>query len=534
MQVQTHTSADLPPYITNREEFIHKCLTDLFFLCGVVLRRGKKVHYRDLNHIHRMLCDWLDRDPNPQKLNLMSRESLKSMLGRGRMIQKFLDLCVQNTEALLAIITGNIQLAEKHLQAITKEILTNEYIQKYFKGFVPTKETEAESWNKNVIRWRNTGIDIGSEKKSLTGGHYLGLWTDNFMNEINTKTFETCETSVSMWQEHESLLSEGAWELVSETPWRRNDVSGVILESDPERKFNYEKLRHKSPALFISKTGYSVFSCFARDKKGNLNFYPIHTEKYLKRKKTKQGSFIYSRMYEGQIIDKESHPFTGLIEHYTLDPYNYIRTLAVDCSGTLGLSSTPSAISISDTDDKGVEHIAYADKRKVTVTDLRDWIMELVKLCKEEGRPVTYVVIEREKYGISLESILSELHPDFYLWLVPLKGEPGPERRISLQKYYESGRVKSKKVSSIIPPSYPSTNGLRKYENEIEEFYYGRKDNVDIIDTIFLHFKVQIIPKKMPEVPAWEPKIEDSFHAQAKRDLAYKNMPFDKYVQRHF
>ena len=79
-----------------------------------------------------------------------------------------------------------------------------------------------------------------------------------------------------------------------------------------------------------------------------------------------------------------------------------------------------------------------------------------------------------------------------------------------------------------------SKPGLRKYENEIEEFYYGRKDNVDIIDTIFLHFKVQIIPKKMPEVPAWEPKIEDSFHAQAKRDLAYKNMPFDEYVGRLF
>jgi len=113
------------------------------------------------------------------------------------------------------------------------------------------------------------------------------------------------------------------------------------------------------------------------------------------------------------------------------------------------------------------------------------------------------------------------MHPDFCLWLVPLKGIPGPERRISLQKYYETGKIVSKP-------------GLRKYENEIEEFYYGRKDNVDIIDTIFLHFKVQIIPKKMPEVPAWQPKIEDSFREQVKRDMQHRQMPFDKYVQKHF
>ena len=521
MQVQTHTSTELPPYITNREEFIHKCLTDLFFFCTFVLRHKKVEEYHDLNHIHRMLCDWLDRDPNPQKLNLMSRDSLKSTIGRAKVEQEFLKLCVQGGEGLIGVITGNKDLAKKHLQTIAMEFLTNDYIQAYFKGFIPAKESDAESWTKDIIRWKRLGIDIGSEGKSLTGGHYKFIWTDNFMNELNTRTYETCENVVEIWQHQESLLGPGSGELVSETPWRRNDVSGVILESDPERKFNYEKLRHKSPALFVSKTGYSVFSCFVRDKKGRLNFLPRLDETYLERKKRKQGSFIYSRMYEGQIIDKESHPFTGLIDHYTVDPYNYIRTLAVDCSGTLGQSSTPSAISISDTDERGVEHIAYADKRKVTIRDLRDWILDLVESSKEEGRPVTYVIIEKEKYGISLENIIDEMHPDFYLWLVPLKGEPGPERRISLQKHYETGKIVSKR-------------GLRKYENEVEEFYYGRKDNVDILDTIFLHFKVQIIPKKMPKVPEWQPKIEDSFRAQVKRDMQHRQMPFDEYVQRHF
>jgi antitoxin component YwqK of YwqJK toxin-antitoxin module len=521
MEALTHTSTTLPSYIRNPEEFIHKCLNDLFFFCTFVLRQKKKREYRDLNHIHRMLCDWLDRDPNPQKLNLMARDTFKSTIGRGKIIQEFLRLCVDKDEALLGIITGKGDLAEKHLQIITREILTNDYIQAYFRGYVPTKETEAESWNKEMIRWGRIGIDIGSEKRSLTGGHYDGIWTDNFMNELNSRTFDTCESAVEIWQFQESLLGPGSWELVSETPWRRNDVSGVILEPDEERKFNYTKLKYKAPALFASKTGYSVFSCFVRDRQGNLNFLPRLDETYLKRKRGKQGSFIYSRMYEGQIVDKESHPFTGLIEHYTEDPYNYIRTLAVDCSGTLGSQSTPSAISISDTDEHGVEHIAYADKRKVKIKDLRDWIMDLVEWCKEDGRPVTYVVIEKEKYGISLESIINEMDPDFYLWLVPLKGVPGPKRRISLQKYYENGKIKSKR-------------GLKKYENEVEEYYDGRRDNVDIIDTVFLHFEVQLIPKKIKGSRVDEPKVDDSFKKQVERDLKSARGPLDEYVQKHF
>ena len=524
MQVQTHTSADLPSYLTNREEFIHKCLTDLWFFCGFVLRHGKKIYYRDLNHIHRMLCDWLDRDPNPQKLNLMSRESLKSMIGRGRMIQKFLDLCVQDTEGMLAIITGNIKLAWKHLQFITNEILTNEYIQKYFKGYVPTKETDAESWSKDLILWRNIGIEIGSEKKSLSGGHYLGAWTDNFMNEINTKTYETCETSVNMWQEQESLLSAGAWELVSETPWRRNDISGVILEPNPEKRFDYGRLHKKSPALFISKTGYSVFSCFIRDNKGNLNFHPIHTEEYLKRKRKKQGSFIFSRMYEGQIQDKESHPFSGLIRHYTQLPFNHVRNICVDCAGTKEKHSSYSAISIGDTDEYGVMHIPYAEKRKVSPMELKRWVVDIYDKCKEEGRKATIVAIEKEKYGIFLKAILEEERPDIPILPVKLTGQSksGPDGKlISLQARFEDGKI-------LLGP------GLMDLENEINEFHLDKTEGVDLLDTLYLQFEAQIIPKPLPKVAGWEPEIEDSFKEQAKRDMSYMGQPLREYISKHF
>lgn len=524
MDLQIHTDRHLPEYIKNREEFIHRCLNDLFFFCTYVLRHKKVEEYRDLNHIHRMLCDWLDKDPNPQKLNLMSRDSLKSTIGRAKMEQEFLRMCVEDSEGLIGVITGNKDLAKKHLAKMTREILTNEYIQGYFKGYVPSKDTEAESWSKDLIRWRNIGIDIGSQEKSLTGGHYKYIWTDNFMNELNTRTYETCDNVVEIWREQESLLGPGAGELVSETPWRRNDVSGVILEPDPEKKFNYKRLKHKSPSLFVSRAGYSVFSCFVRDEKGRLNFLPRLDETYLRRKRIKQGSFIYSRMYEGQIIDKESHPFTGLIDHFDVLPYNYIRTIGVDCSGTTDKDSTLSAISVADTDEKGVLNIDYAEKRKVTPVELRDWLLDEVieKRCREQqGRMPTYVAIEKEKYGIFLKSLLDELKLDFYIWTVPLKGIPRPDRLISLQAPYENGKIKSRR-------------GLSQYENEVEEYYMGRNDNVDILDSIYLHFEVQIIPKPMPEVPADAPVIEDSFRRQVERNRVIGGKAFSEYVRRHF
>ena len=77
-------------------------------------------------------------------------------------------------------------------------------------------------------------------------------------------------------------------------------------------------------------------------------------------------------------------------------------------------------------------------------------------------------------------------------------------------------------------------NGNRQLGEVRNERHYGRKDNVDILHSLFLHFEIQIIPKKMPEVPEWKPEIEDSFREQVKRDLKHRGMPFKDYVHRHF
>jgi len=480
--------------VNSVEDFIWKCLTDLFYLESVVLHHGKKVEYRDLNHLHKQACDFLGfyTNPSQQKLLFMSRDSLKSTMGRGLMIQEFLRASVENAERLFAIYTGNIELAEEHLKIMTNEILRNELIQAYFVGYVPSKASEADVWKKEKIRYKRIGFDIGSLKKSLSGKHYAGMWTDNLMNEQNFKTPELRKSTFLTWQANESTIAKDAWELVSETPWEADDVSGRILH--PDCRFNYKDIYRKSPARFLSKTGYDVFSCFARNEKGELNFPEKLDEVYLARKKRKQGNYLYMRMYEGQVTSDSSMQIKREDRVYFEElPSNYIRFINVDCSGTKGTDSSPSGITITDWSDRAKLYIDYAEKRKVTPMELFDWLIKLYDKSQKEGRIVTWVNIEREKYGIFLQDLMERERPDILVMDIPLRGRPRSVRHLKVLPYFENHQILSRR-------------GLEQWEEEVDNWYKGKETGVDLLDTIFLAVEQQLIPRET-ESPQEDPQV---------------------------
>lgn len=488
--------------VNSVEDFIWKCLNDLFYFESVVLHHGKDVEYRDLNHIHKQACDFLGFSTNPsqQKLLLMSRDSLKSTMGRGLMEQEFLRASVGRTERLFAIYTGNIDLAEEHLKIMTNEILRNELIQAYFAGYVPTKGSEADVWTQEKIRYKRIGFDIGSLKKSLSGKHYAGMWTDNLMNEQNFKTPELRRSTYLTWQANESTIAKDAWEIVSETPWESDDLSGRILH--PDCRFNYKEIYRKSPARFLSKTGYDVFSCFSRNEKGELNFPELQDEAYLARKKRKQGTYLYMRMYEGQIVSDESMQIKKSDWRYYEElPLNYIRFINVDCSGTKGTDSSPSGVTITDWSDEEKLYIPYAEKKKVTPMELFDWLVELYDKSQKEGRIVTWVNIEREKYGIFLQDLMERDRPDILVLDIPLKGRPRPVRHLKILPYFENHQILMKR-------------GLEQLEGEIDTWYKGKDTGVDLIDSIFLAVEQKMIPARL-KVPAEDPHMAEDDNERA-------------------
>jgi len=517
----------IPPELSTPQAFIDKCLTDTLFFEVFVMRHGKKKEYRDFNAIHAQAINWLNFSINPirQKLLLMCRNSLKSTIGRGFFIQEFLKLCYFETEALLGLVTGLADLAGEHLQIVGREILSNPLIQAFFGDFVPRQEKDAESWNDDKIRWKKIGVDIGSTKKTLSGRHYGGIWNDNLMNEVNARTPDLRKSIVDLWRAQEPLLTDDAWELVSETPWEADDVSGHIL--DPEDlNFDYRSIFRKSPAIFVTESGYGIFSCFARNEKGEPNFPEIISEEYLRRKRAKQGEYLYQRMYEGQIVSSEERLFVRSdILHYDVLPENTFRNIAVDCSGTEGRESTPTGVTIGDWDEDAVLHVSYAKKEKVDPMTMFKWVTKLWDDSIAESRIPLWMIIENEKYGIFLKSLIENDRPDIRVRTVNLKGVPQPVRVETLKQYYQSGKIKSRK-------------GLHDYEAELLAYKRGkaksRQVDTALLDTIFLHWDNKYVPKKRPRLTSAD-VIEDDFRKQIEKDRrAAHETPLKAFVEARF
>jgi len=511
MQIEIITEKGLPDINQDPQWWIDTILTDLFFLCKVVLHHKKKKEYRDLNWIHVELCEFLTENPIDQLLVLMFRDSLKSSIARGMVIQWFLQKAYFREDGKAFIYSGISDLAEDHLNRIWKEILKNKIIQTLFYKYVPHKKQEFESCSKDSgIRYNGIEIDIGSPEKSLTGHHYeLGI-NDNLVNEVNAQTEERRKKIVQRWRQQEAILAEDAREVIFETTWYQDDLAGIILE--PDGRFNFNKIRRKACYQFISDTGYAVFSCPCRDEKGDPVFPEKVDDKYLLRKRNKMGSYLYSALYELQPVAEEDMIFRpSWIQKYEKLPDNFVRNMVVDCAGTKKKESSHSAISIGDWDEQGKLYISLAEKKKLTPLELRDWIIKTYDNSRDQGRPITWVGIEEEKFGIFLKDVLNAKRPDIIVIPISIRSMPRPTRMSELVPKFENGIILSKP-------------GLNDYESEVTTYYRDKVKDTDILDTIYYHFRIQLLPRPAPKKrEGIEPVVPSDFVEQIKRERASYN-----------
>jgi hypothetical protein len=529
---------ELPPIIGNEEWWIHKILTDLFFLCSVVLHHGKKKEYRDLNWIHKKLCDFIQNHPNLQKLILIFRDGLKSSIARGKLIQWILKERYNRERGKAFIYCGIADLAEDHLDRVWKEIVSNKIIQYLFNDWreenelaplLPRKKSDFEACSHDKgIRYKGIEVDIGSPEKSLTGHHYeLGI-NDNLVNEKNSEYPEQRAKIVRRWQAQEPILAEDAEELVFETTWYPDDLSGTILH--PEGKYDFNLLKGKVAHIFEADSGYSVFYCPAEDAQGNPVFPEKVDRAYLDRKRAKMGSYLYSALYLLQPVDDEDKVLRrSWVRKYEDLPDPFVRNLVIDMAGTKGRGSSYTGASFGDWSIDRKLHLPWADRQKLSPLEVVDWIIYLLAWTRDElKRPATNLGIEREKYGIFLYdqlTIVERVKKRFGVNVYLLD-------QISLD-----GRIKNcsadRKVEDLVPKYENglilSAPGLKDYEGEVFSFYKGKEKGTDILHTVFYHFKLEYmsIPKKVkkPPVEPWrQPAVpcDPSFLKQIKADLAQK------------
>lgn len=517
MGLVIQTDLDLPDPMKNPEFWIQNSLKDLFFLATNVLSHGKRKEYRDLNRIHMELCDFVDqeKDPHHQKLVLMFRDGLKSSIARADIIQWMMRKRYRNEAGKIGLYCGVYELGEDSLDKVMTEIFSNELLQTFFYKYLPRSKYDCRVCAKEKVRYEDLEIDIGSPQRSLTGHHYEGIINDNLVNELNSQNLEQRKTIIRKWQQQESLLAEDAWEKVYETTWEVDDLAGVIL--DPDGKFDFKKLYRKPAYIFMSKIGYKVFSCPARGPDGKPVFPEKVDEVYLERKRRKQGPYIFSRMYELQPVPSEEQVLKPeWLIHYDELPYNFIRNMVIDCAGTTKRESSYSAISLMDWDELGTGHISFAEKRKYTPMDLYNWMKEVKQMSEEiEKRPITFIGVEKEKYGIFLSAIIDAQDPNILVWPIDIRGRPRHIRIMATVPYYEQGRIKSRP-------------GLKQYEEEYREYYKDKDFEVDILDTVAYHLDIMTLPKKLPKTQEFVPNVDE----EARRQFMKERLGFGAFRRR--
>lgn len=529
---------ELPPIVGNEKWWIHKILTDLFFLCKVVLHHGKKKEYRDLNWLHKRLCDFIQNHPSLQKLVEIFRDGLKSSIARGKLIQWFLAKRYGRERGKAFIFCGIADLAEDHLDRVWKEIVTNKIIQYLFNTWmeqndlpplIPKKKSDFESCSHDKgIRYKGIEIDIGSPEKSLTGHHYeLGI-NDNLVNEKNSEFPDQRAKLVRRWQAQEPILAEDAEEIVFETTWYPDDLSGIILH--PEGKFDFSELKGKVCYEFEAQSGYAVFYCPAEDAAGNPVFPEKVDRKYLARKRAKMGSYLYSALYLLQpVADEDVILKRSWVVNFKELPDPYVRNLVIDAAGTKAKDSSYTGASFGDWSIDKKLHIPWADRKKLYPHEVVKWVVNLILWSKHKlKRPITNVGIENEKYGqtiyhqlLSVENIKKNYGVNLYL----------------LENHSLDGKIKNasadRKVEELVPKYENglilSAPGLKNYEEEVFSFYKGKKKGIDILHTVFYQFKLEhmSIPKK-PKEPTLEPwrqiavPCDPTFLKQIKADRAQR------------
>lgn len=511
-----YSELGLPDIREHPDWWIEKILTDLFFLCKFVLHHGKKKEYRDLNWLHKKLCDFLTKNPILQKLILMFRDSLKSSIARALMIQWFLQKAYNREAGKGFIYSGVFDLAQDHGDKIIKEILENPIIQYLFyalpikekiKPYIPHRKRDFNTiaLDKGRIRYKRIEIDIGSPEKSLTGHHYeIGI-IDNAVNEVNSQNADGRAKIVNRWRQMEPIFAEDAREFIFETTWWLDDLAGTIL--DPEFRFDFRLIRRKPAYEFVSDTGYAVFSCPARDEDGNPVFPEKVDEKYLARKRIKMGSYLYNALYELQPTAEENVQIKrSWIIHYEKDPPVFIRNMAIDCAGTTEKESSFSAITLGDWNELARLHIPFAERRKLSPMQLYHWMIKIYYWSYfVDKRPINLIGIESEKYGIFLHDLVQLKNRELPVALLDIKSIPRDTRNSSVISYYESGQILSKPH-------------LKDYESEALSWYRGKQKGTDIFDTIYYHFEMKNVPEARRE-EEFKPVIAQDFIEQAKQDL---------------
>lgn len=302
-----------------QEELKQKCLTDPVYGRVYLQEKAKWdftwfcrdiLGYKDMNAEHEALCEYLQHDPAQTKLMLMPRYTFKSSIIT--IAHTLWCLIVDPNERIL-LYSDATEKAEGFLLGIKNHILGQVQGSK-FRACIGSWEVDPKRgvWNQGAIVVKprthasvEPSIDTAGVETSKVGKHYSRMKFDDLVSDKNVTTKELMDKVEGVYKNSGSLLQPSGKVDIAGTRWHYGDLYGRLIA---------EHQGDKSFSVFIRKSYEGERYFFQDIGKDSL------TPAFLAKKKSEQGSYVFSCLYQNEPVDDESATFKASdFSFYTQD-----------------------------------------------------------------------------------------------------------------------------------------------------------------------------------------------------------------------
>ena len=396
---------------------------------------------------------------------------------------------INNPDLRILIYSDSASKAQNFLTGIKNQILGSA-ANSVFRDYFPNWEMDPHKgkWNESqiVIKCRDQGateptIDTGGIETSKVGMHYDLIFFDDIVSDINTTTKEQMDKVYECYQKSLSLLKPGGEVVVIGTRWHFGDTYGRLLEENRTTDAFDILIRN---AESLRADGTLLFENVGLDRK------------FLDDQRRRQGSYIFSCLYNNSPVDDETATFkvadfkfydriekseepvkTGMYK-------NLYITGAIDPAGQ---GEDYTAITVVATDNKLRMHVIDIVNKHLQTNQMVDEILRLNKIYHFKRFGVETVFF-RGKLKKDLELTIEQerANQDFHVFSVDelqtrwRKGEGKHQRIESLQPFHERGDL-------LFPgKSFEALNGVWR-DLAFQMIQYPSAPHDDIIDSLSWH-----------------------------------------------
>jgi predicted phage terminase large subunit-like protein len=280
-------------------------LSDLFFFNVNCLNVEKGKEKVPLGDFHKEMCEFVDLNPNRQKLLLVPRGHLKSTLVT---IGKTLQWIAEDPSVRILIANATYNLATSFLTVIKRHLKQNPMYIDMFGDLA----TDAEKWSENIVTLKQAP-DQGGEKEAtvvcygmsgqLTSQHYDKIILDDVVNDQTVTTRDQIEKTINFYRLCQPLLEKHGEMIIIGTRWDEGDLYGYIKDKENGLYHDFDFFERKAIDDDVWDGKKQEFV------KGDVLWKEKYNLKDLSKVRRKMGPYHFSAQYQNDPVPPDDADF---------------------------------------------------------------------------------------------------------------------------------------------------------------------------------------------------------------------------------